>query len=52
MFYVFILFIYLLIFFFQMIISKFSKVPEPEFPGHVILEQYQAQVCEDLKNIF
>lgn len=27
-----------------MIISKFSKIPEPEFPGHVILEQYQAQV--------
>ena len=28
----------------QEIISKFAKVPEPEFPGHVILEQYQAQV--------
>jgi hypothetical protein len=24
---------------------KFAKVPEPEFPGHVLLEQYQAQVC-------
>ncbi|KAL1257930.1 hypothetical protein QQF64_011174, partial [Cirrhinus molitorella] len=24
------------------IIRKFSNVPEPEFPGHVILEQYQA----------
>ena len=23
---------------------RFCKVPEPEFPGHVILEQYQAQV--------
>jgi len=23
---------------------KFAKVPEPEFPGHVLLEQYQAQV--------
>lgn len=32
-----------------MIISKFSKVPEPEFPGHVILEQYQAQVREEFK---
>ena len=26
------------------IISKYAHVPEPEFPGHVILEQYQAQV--------
>lgn len=28
----------------HLIIEKFSHVPEPEFPGHVILEQYQAQV--------
>lgn len=27
------------------IINKYAQVPEPEFPGHVILEQYQAQVC-------
>lgn len=26
------------------IIKKFARVPEPEFPGHVILEQYQANV--------
>lgn len=26
------------------IIRRFSGVPEPEFPGHVILEQYQANV--------
>ncbi|KAK7506949.1 hypothetical protein BaRGS_00001800 [Batillaria attramentaria] len=26
------------------IIRRFAKVPEPEFPGCVILEQYQAQV--------
>lgn len=26
------------------IIRCFSHVPEPEFPGHVILEQYQANV--------
>jgi hypothetical protein len=26
------------------IITRFARVPEPEFPGHVILEQYQAQV--------
>lgn len=28
----------------QDIIEKFSNVPEPEFPGHLVLEQYQAQV--------
>lgn len=26
------------------IIRRFSSIPEPEFPGHVILEQYQANV--------
>ena len=26
------------------IITHFARVREPEFPGHVILEQYQAQV--------
>uniref|UniRef100_A0A673BWM9 HEAT repeat-containing protein 5A n=1 Tax=Sphaeramia orbicularis TaxID=375764 RepID=A0A673BWM9_9TELE len=26
------------------VIRRFSDVPEPEFPGHVILEQYQANV--------
>lgn len=29
------------------IIKKFARVPEPEFPGHVILEQYQANVSGD-----
>lgn len=28
----------------QIIVQKFAAVPEPEFPGHVILEQYQANV--------
>ena len=28
----------------EVIIEKFGETPEPEFPGHVILEQYQAQV--------
>lgn len=28
----------------QIIVRKFAAVPEPEFPGHVILEQYQANV--------
>lgn len=26
------------------VVRKFAAVPEPEFPGHVILEQYQANV--------
>lgn len=26
------------------VIDKFSRVPEPEFPGHLLLEQFQAQV--------
>ena len=37
------------------IIKKFASVPEPEFPGHVILEQYQANVryfVSKLKLIF
>lgn len=28
----------------QEIIEAFAGVPEPEFPGHLLLEQYQAQV--------
>lgn len=36
----------------QEIIGKFSRVPEPEFPGHVILEQYQAQVGAALRPAF
>ncbi|VDN83942.1 unnamed protein product, partial [Brugia pahangi] len=28
----------------QDVINRFSSIPEPEFPGHVILEQFQAQV--------
>ncbi|XP_057200170.1 HEAT repeat-containing protein 5A isoform X1 [Triplophysa rosa] len=34
------------------IIRKFSTVPEPEFPGHVILEQYQANVGAALRPAF
>ncbi|KAL8611166.1 hypothetical protein ACOMHN_064456 [Nucella lapillus] len=34
------------------IISRFAKVPEPEFPGCVILEQYQAQVGAALRPAF
>ena len=40
----------------QEIIDKFAKVPEPEFPGHLLLEQFQAQVIVlkflNKKNIF
>ncbi|CAG0891768.1 unnamed protein product [Cyprideis torosa] len=36
----------------QLIVEKFAKVPEPEFPGHVILEQYQAQVSAALRPAF
>lgn len=34
------------------IIRKFAHVPEPEFPGHVILEQYQANVGAALRPAF
>uniref|UniRef100_A0A4W4FK33 HEAT repeat-containing protein 5B n=1 Tax=Electrophorus electricus TaxID=8005 RepID=A0A4W4FK33_ELEEL len=34
------------------IIKKFASVPEPEFPGHVILEQYQANVRAALRPAF
>lgn len=33
------------------IIKKFASVPEPEFPGHVILEQYQANVSQELMEL-
>uniref|UniRef100_A0A673BT42 HEAT repeat-containing protein 5A n=1 Tax=Sphaeramia orbicularis TaxID=375764 RepID=A0A673BT42_9TELE len=34
------------------VIRRFSDVPEPEFPGHVILEQYQANVGAALRPAF
>lgn len=34
------------------IIDKFSGIPEPEFPGHLLLEQYQAQVGAALRPAF
>uniref|UniRef100_A0A7N6BZG9 HEAT repeat-containing protein 5A n=1 Tax=Anabas testudineus TaxID=64144 RepID=A0A7N6BZG9_ANATE len=34
------------------IIKQFSSIPEPEFPGHVILEQYQANVGAALRPAF
>ncbi|TRY62849.1 hypothetical protein TCAL_08197 [Tigriopus californicus] len=36
----------------QVIIERFGDTPEPEFPGHVILEQYQAQVGAALRPAF
>ena len=36
----------------QVVIDKFSSIPEPEFPCHVILEQYQAQVGAALRPAF
>ncbi|KAM3594589.1 uncharacterized protein V6R79_010326 [Siganus canaliculatus] len=35
-----------------LIIRRFSSIPEPEFPGHVILEQYQANVGAALRPAF
>lgn len=36
----------------QEIIDKFARVPEPEFPGHLLLEQFQAQVGAALRPAF
>ena len=36
----------------QVVIDKFGQTAEPEFPGHVILEQYQAQVSAALRPAF
>lgn len=36
----------------QEIIDKFARVPEPEFPGHVLLEQFQAQVGAAIRPAF
>ncbi|CAI2353223.1 unnamed protein product [Caenorhabditis sp. 36 PRJEB53466] len=34
------------------VINRFSACPEPEFPGHMILEQFQAQVGAALRPAF
>lgn len=36
----------------QEVIEKFAQVPEPEFPGHLLLEQFQAQVGAALRPAF
>ncbi|KAM9064661.1 HEAT repeat-containing protein 5A isoform X2 [Sarcophilus harrisii] len=34
------------------VVRQFATIPEPEFPGHVILEQYQANVGAALRPAF
>lgn len=34
------------------IIDRFASAPEPEFPGHLLLEQFQAQVGAALRPAF
>uniref|UniRef100_A0A1B0CEK2 HEAT repeat-containing protein 5B n=2 Tax=Lutzomyia longipalpis TaxID=7200 RepID=A0A1B0CEK2_LUTLO len=36
----------------QEVIDRFARVPEPEFPGHLLLEQFQAQVGAALRPAF
>ncbi|XP_072933477.1 HEAT repeat-containing protein 5B [Epargyreus clarus] len=36
----------------QMIIQQFARAPEPDFPGHLLLEQYQAQVGAAVRPAF
>lgn len=36
----------------QMVIQQFARAPEPDFPGHLLLEQYQAQVGAALRPAF
>ncbi|MEE6524746.1 hypothetical protein FKM82_024374, partial [Ascaphus truei] len=35
-----------------LVIHRFSAVPEPEFPGHLILEQFQANVVAAVRPAF
>ncbi|KAH9644033.1 hypothetical protein HF086_004294 [Spodoptera exigua] len=35
----------------QMIIQQFARAPEPDFPGHLLLEQYQAQSEKCVKGL-
>ncbi|KAJ0172296.1 hypothetical protein K1T71_012269 [Dendrolimus kikuchii] len=36
----------------QAIIQQFARAPEPDFPGHLLLEQYQAQVGAAVRPAF
>lgn len=37
-------FVVVVFFFIQDVVNMFASVPDPDYPGHVILEQFQAQV--------
>ncbi|XP_072983205.1 protein SWEETIE isoform X2 [Typha latifolia] len=34
----------------SIIMDKFGKTPDPEFPGHILLEQYQAQLASAVRS--
>ncbi|XP_020088939.1 HEAT repeat-containing protein 5B isoform X3 [Ananas comosus] len=34
----------------SIIMDKFGKTPDPEFPGHILLEQYQAQLVSAVRS--
>ncbi|XP_061379697.1 HEAT repeat-containing protein 5B [Danaus plexippus] len=36
----------------QLIIQQYARAPEPDFPGHLLLEQYQAQVGAAVRPAF
>ncbi|CAH2239458.1 jg21467 [Pararge aegeria aegeria] len=36
----------------QIIIQQYARAPEPDFPGHLLLEQYQAQVGAAVRPAF
>ncbi|XP_038207132.1 HEAT repeat-containing protein 5B isoform X1 [Zerene cesonia] len=36
----------------QMIIQQYARAPEPDFPGHLLMEQYQAQVGAAVRPAF
>ena len=37
-------FFFFIFIFIQDVVNMFASVPDPDYPGHVILEQFQAQV--------
>ncbi|CAH2095245.1 unnamed protein product [Euphydryas editha] len=36
----------------QMIVQRYARAPEPDFPGHLLMEQYQAQVGAAVRPAF
>lgn len=52
-----IIIIFYVLHYFQDVVNMFASVPDPDYPGHVILEQFQAQVrkihfCSFLSVVF